>query len=268
MIVKERDYLEHHGVKGMKWYQHLFGRLQGHAKYTTGITAYKNNELRLKKGTEVQRISKEAKETNAGHAYISYNELDNAKYVAEAGEDGLWWTASFDSDTGKFSYGNKCKFKLTSDLVAPSYAAMVNQFLNKVQDKNPKQIADELYNYYSNEDKKRYKVIYENKVNSMVNNLKNLSIPEALDAAFIDYQKAVMNNSKLRSEYFSELKSMGYNAVVDYNDSKIQNGRSGTEEPPLIIFERSGILKQTSSSPITQKDKDDAELLLQKYYNK
>ena len=28
------DYLAHYGRKGMKWYQHIFGRLQSHAKYT------------------------------------------------------------------------------------------------------------------------------------------------------------------------------------------------------------------------------------------
>ena len=27
------DYLAHYGRKGMKWYEHIFGRLQEHAKY-------------------------------------------------------------------------------------------------------------------------------------------------------------------------------------------------------------------------------------------
>lgn len=33
MIVKEQNYLEHYGRKGMHWYQHIFGDVQMQAKY-------------------------------------------------------------------------------------------------------------------------------------------------------------------------------------------------------------------------------------------
>ena len=33
MLISEQDYLEHYGITGMKWYQHLFGKADGRAKY-------------------------------------------------------------------------------------------------------------------------------------------------------------------------------------------------------------------------------------------
>ena len=43
------DYLAHYGRKGMKWYQHIFGRLQGHAKYAKEKAVAKRSEKVKKK---------------------------------------------------------------------------------------------------------------------------------------------------------------------------------------------------------------------------
>ena len=47
------DYLAHYGRKGMKWYEHIFGKLQSHAKYNKGG-----------KKTETTKTIKEPRKSN------------------------------------------------------------------------------------------------------------------------------------------------------------------------------------------------------------
>lgn len=56
MIVKEQDYLEWHGRLGMRWYQHIFGRVQTGAKY------YKNGN-KAKDKAETKAIKQERNKT-------------------------------------------------------------------------------------------------------------------------------------------------------------------------------------------------------------
>lgn len=59
------DYLAHYGRKGMKWYEHIFGRLQGHAKYAKdGATKKSRNYKKLsdedlRKDIERKKLEKE-----------------------------------------------------------------------------------------------------------------------------------------------------------------------------------------------------------------
>lgn len=48
--VSQEDSLKHYGRLGMKWYQHIYGEEQGHAKYAEkGIKRIKKNEARSAK---------------------------------------------------------------------------------------------------------------------------------------------------------------------------------------------------------------------------
>lgn len=69
MIVKEQDYLEHHGVKGMKWYQHLFGKEQSHAKYARG-SLEEMGRKRLKKALTAN-MDKWGKDADHNICYIT-----------------------------------------------------------------------------------------------------------------------------------------------------------------------------------------------------
>lgn len=97
-----RDFLEHHGVKGMKWYQHLFGKKQTHAKYNKGTSsgdskkkqkeesakakaekkAVKDQERAVKKAAkaaaERQKILKDPKKLYKNRDKFTYNEIQEA----------------------------------------------------------------------------------------------------------------------------------------------------------------------------------------------
>lgn len=54
--------LEHYGRKGMKWYQHIFGEAQSHAKYAKGKKSKKSNVEKKPSRAEKRQAKKAAEE--------------------------------------------------------------------------------------------------------------------------------------------------------------------------------------------------------------
>jgi len=80
LVATGDDFIEHYGRLGMKWYQHIFGEEQGHAKYAnkseaknkalaakqgkfenSGNSAKKKSKKQLKEEAEAERYKKDAK---------------------------------------------------------------------------------------------------------------------------------------------------------------------------------------------------------------
>lgn len=245
--------LYHYGVLGMKWGVRRYQNKDG--------TLKKHDRIVLKKGSEVQRISKSTSETNKGRTYVSFTELDNLKYECDAGTDGLYWTANYNPNKpGDPNYNNrgfKIKLKVTNDIIAPSYNETVDAFIKTVSNKPIKQLVEEIYG--RKEDKKYSKKEYKKKTKEFIKAMKHLTVEEARDKAYLAYSQSLMTSEKNQKEFFGELKKRGYNAVVDHNDA-----RSGYVDAPLIVFERSNNLKQVSATAITERDQERAEYRLSK----
>lgn len=62
-----RDSLEHYGRKGMKWYEHIFGKEQSHAKYSKSSSGSSSNKKATKdaKREEKRQAKAEKKEADA-----------------------------------------------------------------------------------------------------------------------------------------------------------------------------------------------------------
>lgn len=243
--------LYHHGIKGMKWGIRRFQKKNG-SLTAEGKARYDHDKVIIKKGASVQRVSKTNKETGTGRTYISFKELDNLKYVAEAGHDGLYWTSNADN------YGYKVKLKVTEDIIAPSYKETIDAFVASTKDVPVKTLAENIYGRKEDKTTSYAKKEWKKNTKEFVNNMKHLGVDEARQNAYLAYSRSLMDSKSTQKAFFDELEKRGYNAVVDHNDAQSKDGSKGYYDTPLIVFERSRNLKQTSAKPITQLDQDAA----------
>ncbi len=243
--------LYHHGVKGQKWgvrrYQNKDGSLTPEGKKRQ---MYAHGRVHIKKGSYVQRISSKAVENPTGHTYVSFKKLDNLFYEVSAGEDGMLWTANYDADHPNdpmySNKGFKIKLKVTNDIIAPSYHESVNAFVQAFT-KSAKDVPlkELVMRTVKNKDE----------LSDFVDNLRNFSVREAQEKAYVTYAKSLVRSKENREAFFNELQKNGYNAVVDHNDGRRKNSAGGTDMP-LIIFERSGTIEQVSAIPITWQSQE------------
>jgi hypothetical protein len=84
-----------------------------------------------------------------------------------------------------------------------------------------------------------------------------------IDKAVMLFNQRVMKEDDISDKYYQDLKSKGYQGVIDLNDV---NAATEAGKYPMIIFDRGSNVKTISSGKLTQKDIDDAMLYLDKLY--
>lgn len=75
-----RDYLEHYGRKGMKWYQHLFGDYQSGAKYAKQGTE-KRKKRTFSEGVKAKRAARARKKIARAKARAEKKAANEAKKI-------------------------------------------------------------------------------------------------------------------------------------------------------------------------------------------
>ena len=221
MNLKQSEYLEHFGVKGMKW---------GRRKKVDAINSVRRT---IKKGTEIQNITSKKYQNNGRHMYGAYTSYDKNMYG---------------DMMGNFMYDGKAfknMFEVKTDIKIPSDKDLVDSFL-KIAKENPKQVAKDMAAAHNaqamllNVSPKKYEKL----INKAT--IGNVKAGEKITAKFIE-DLVDDKLTKTRSKFFRSLVDQGFDAMSDTND------RDRSTQDPLIFFNPSKSLEFKSSVKLTAK---------------
>lgn len=198
------DELAHYGVKGMRW----------------GVRKLDDDQLVLRKGTTIHRVSTTPDERNEGHAYASFTDADIKTYQ------------TIMKTLGRKNKSFDLTMTLKKDLISPSQKTRVNTFL-KLMD--TPEFAKEMDRV-----QKRLFVMKlgDRGTSKLVRD--NPEMDKKKARAYVVLNLVIAGNPKLRNQYFGELSKLGYNMVIDEADRA-----NGVSKSPIIVFDRRGILDIT-----------------------
>lgn len=243
--------LYHHGVKGQKWGVRRY-QPYPKGKHGTFLGQDRDNDIRIKAGTVTYRAQSSADVIGNGQTYVSFSPNDHLKYlaVASTGDGGVAMDMSMQNGNDGRPYS--VKLKLTNDIIAPSYQATMDAFVDTVEQMGgAKKFATNMTGPTSTNYDKQYT---KQETKDFVKKYKKLTVDEMRDSAYEQFTKHFMKNTDARSKFFSILKSQGYNAIVDENDKKFGRYGDGYGEAPMIIFDKSKDLKKISARGVSDKD--------------
>lgn len=269
--------LAHYGVLGMKWGVRRTPEQLGHRK--------------IKAGTKMYRATANASESTSGNKYVTYLPPDRDMYRGTFA-NGIRKYYGKNSDSPLYEK----EYTLKKDLNIPSRQTL-QSVINKVrsEDKSGK-VATELGKAYIKNYAGDSWSVYENILQERYEKGKSTDITadeykkelkayqvregkkfaERLkDMDWYDYYKYMTDSfgpsSYNREKVISELKKMGYNAMVDEAGvgGGEQEGRKRVREgvDPLIIFDGDDVLEERQTRTVTKAEQDRADRKHKQWYS-
>lgn len=238
--------LVHYGIKGQKWgvrrYQNKDGSLtpQGQRRYG------EDNTRTLKKGTEIQNISRrqlDSSNKKSNRIYGSYTDSDKIEYLDMMG--------NFEYD----GRGYKNTFVVKSDIKIASEREVVKTMAEMFKD-NPKEVSDMMAKAYN---AVNVPILFSKSGKGFEKKLSELSEdPESkksleLGRKFLQTVPMSDKASSVANDFYGRMVKKGFDAVLDTNDAY---GVDGTQDP-LIIFNMRKLGK-VNSVKLTKSDLDAA----------
>jgi|WetSurSiteA1Bulk_404760.scaffolds.fasta_scaffold10013_3 hypothetical protein len=200
--------LEHTGVKGMKW----------------GVRKQPeigSDNLIIRKGTILNRVSTRPNEEHSGHAYATYKKKDSIGYMQRS----MFFGKTFNM-----------KMVVTKDLIAPSQKQRIDTFVELMRKDGTfsQSLAKAQAKQRIFGSEKRFQKEYDKLISTG---------KEA--KAYKDFKITIGFNKELQKKYFDNLKKKGFNLTLDEADAGVLS------ESPIIVLDRKDSLKVVSVNPVT-----------------
>jgi len=201
--------IKHYGVPGMKW---------GVRKQRPAISS---ENLVIKKGTVLNRVSTRSDESNAGHAYATFKKKDSLGYMQRS----MLFGATYNM-----------KMVATEDLIAPSQKQRVDAFVELM--KNSKTFSQSMAQAQAKQQIFGSEKGFQKKYDKLITTGKEAN-------AYKDFKVVIGFNKDLQKQYFDNLKKKGFNLTLDEADAGVLS------ESPIIVLDRKNSLKVVSVDKVT-----------------
>lgn len=252
-MMTTEEFLAHHGVKGMKWgvrrdratnklsksekkaYNNEMGKVLDKrfarifdTEGSLDISRLSDKKVEIAKNSEVYRVVGK-KNKDAKDSYISTNQQDRANYKIAI-------------PPKPFSQNYEVTLKTTNKLTSPSEKERFDAFTTILDQpsvvlKDGKTITGREY-------------LKQNGYRSKVKDVDTQRVGAATYRQVIQTQ---WMDNPFNDAYFNEVRSRGYNALIDDNDANI------VSKSPVILLNPDYTVKRTSIKPITKNDINDAK---------
>jgi hypothetical protein len=181
-----------------------------------------NDQIVIKKGTILNRVSTINNETNSGHAYATFKKKDSVGYMQRS----MLFGPTFNM-----------KMVANEDLISPSQKDRVDTFVELMRKDGTfsKSLAEFQGKQQIFGTEKGYQKRYE-----------KLIATRREAEAYKDFKVGIGFNKNLQKKYFTALKKKGFNLLPDEVDSEFLS------ESPVIILDRKKSLTVLSVDKVTR----------------
>lgn len=223
---------------------------------TTFVGQDRNEDIRIKKGTEVYRVQNLQNLSDQPfnkNTFISILGDDHLDYLSAAAGEEAGVASVYLENNGNDGRPYSITMKVDTELIAPSYEKSFQAFIDTIADVGLDTVAKESIPNY-----KYRKDLYK----TWKKDVKNMNLEDAREWAYREFMSSFMKDGESRRKFVEILEKQGYNAIIDDWDVGFGKDGEGTKSA-MIVFDKTS-LKQTKSIPLTE---DDIEYFSEKFWN-